>query len=88
MQEPRKQPHLDAKTEPGRVTLRAAGRWTAVGATTMAELLKVGEPRTDPGTLYEFDGSQVEAIDTYWACMCRYSVMTELPPTRPWLIST
>jgi len=60
-------PHIDTTLEPGRVTVRAAGRWTATGATTMAELLKARPPQSGEGLLYEFDASRIEAFDTYGA---------------------
>ena len=67
MQPPSPPPHIDATTEPGRVILRAGGRWTATGATTMTDLLKVKAPLPDARLHYEFDASQVEAFDTYGA---------------------
>lgn len=60
-------PRLDVATEPGRVALRAAGRWTAAGATTMTDLLTPWELHAVAGTAFEFDASNVDAFDTYGA---------------------
>lgn len=60
-------PRIDATIEPGRVILRASGRWTAAGAATMTELLKAWESRVGAGPAFEFDASALDAFDTYGA---------------------
>lgn len=67
MHEPFNAPRIDAATEPGRVILRAAGRWTAAGANAMTDLLAPWEARAGAGTTIALDASQLEAFDTYGA---------------------